>query len=130
MIRRGILAACCGAMEMKDNAVLQVFCFPPEFVGFAGHFPDQPILPAVVQIGMGMLLAQALLHESEDALVLGSVGKAKFVRIIEPGQRVVAQCIRQVLAGRRFEVRLSVEQTAASSFTLEYVLSGKGQIRA
>jgi len=56
------------------------FIFPPTFVGFDGHFPDRPILPGIVQVLAGMLTA------GDDSMTLQKVAKAKFSRVINPGE--------------------------------------------
>ncbi|MCK5803220.1 MAG: hypothetical protein KAI66_10325, partial [Lentisphaeria bacterium] len=34
------------------------FCLPPDFVGFAGHFPGRPILPAFLQVVVSRMLVE------------------------------------------------------------------------
>ncbi len=59
------------------------FCFSKDFIGFKGHFPNNPVVPGVVQIScvryMCSLFFNKLLHISK-------IYKVKFIRIITPGQ--------------------------------------------
>ncbi|SFJ98262.1 3-hydroxyacyl-[acyl-carrier-protein] dehydratase [Desulfomicrobium apsheronum] len=64
------------------------FIFPPTFVGFDGHFPDRPILPGIVQILAGMLTAG-------DSMKLQKVAKAKFSRVINPGELMLVRAETQ-----------------------------------
>ena len=37
-------------LEMESRTLTSRFSFPPEFIGFQGHFPAKKILPGVCQI--------------------------------------------------------------------------------
>jgi 3-hydroxyacyl-[acyl-carrier-protein] dehydratase len=37
-------------LEMESRTLTSRFSFPPEFIGFQGHFPSKKILPGVCQI--------------------------------------------------------------------------------
>jgi len=65
------------------------FIFPPTFVGFDGHFPDRPILPGIVQVLAGMLTA------GDDSMTLQKVAKAKFSRVINPGELMLVRAETQ-----------------------------------
>ena len=57
-IEPSILSDCLKSVTNVENDVIQgTFTFPPDFIAFAGHFPGQPILPAVVQLAAVRLLA-------------------------------------------------------------------------
>lgn len=128
VIRRGILAARCGPPDITDGVLIrQAFRFPLEFAGFSGHFPSEPILPAVVQIGMGILLVELLLEsDAKDKLVLEFVRQAKFVRKLQPCQAIMAQCRRRGPDERSFDIALTVDQAPASSFTLNFASQHNG----
>ena len=61
------------------------FTFPPNAPYFKGHFPDFPVLPGVVQLGLAHHFAQTFLRTE---FVIGCVKKMKFSRPILPGERV------------------------------------------
>jgi 3-hydroxyacyl-[acyl-carrier-protein] dehydratase len=65
-----------------------LLCCPADFPGFAGHFPSQPVLPAVLQ-----LLAVRLLAESLLATPLAPVGgdRLKFKGMVGPGEVVTVR---------------------------------------
>jgi 3-hydroxyacyl-[acyl-carrier-protein] dehydratase len=119
-MRREILAARLGEFAPMGETFVGRFLFGHDFVGFAGHFPGYPLLPAVVQILVGQIVAEALAQKETGApLVATAVEKAKFVREVRPGEEVLAECRRVMLkGGAGFELRLSVNGEAASSFVL------------
>ena len=49
---------------------------PEKFFAFSGHFPGQPILPAVLQLKIGIYLCQKLVGRE---LFLTSIDRAKFL---------------------------------------------------
>lgn len=123
-ISDGILAARLGpATREADQTLRQDFSFPPDFVGFAGHFPGDPILPAVVQIGLGVVLSQALLSEKAGHQRLETVTRAKFLRKLKPGETITARCCRRGPDGGACNVVLTVDQQQAAVFTLTFSLA-------
>ncbi len=129
LILKSVQVAMRGAPIFTDNQTIQqTFIFPPEFVGFSGHFPDEPILPAVVQISMGVLLAGMLIRpDKPDMLVLKSVRKAKFTRKLRPVEAIMASCSIKDRHKLCFDVALKVEQEQASVFILELYSLPDGQ---
>lgn len=104
------------------DGVKQCYRFGADFIGFAGHFPGYPILPAFVQV----LAAQTLIEEhSERDLELATVEKAKFHLPLHPEQEIeVAVRRRQVGARIVYEARLGVVKGLASAFRLAFVDRG------
>lgn len=73
-----------------DGGVCEaVFVFPPEFPGFAGHFPDNPVLPGIAQI-------MAVVHtcEADVPPSLRGIKTCKFLRPVVPGERVTVRSTR------------------------------------
>ncbi|PTN38119.1 3-hydroxyacyl-ACP dehydratase [Desulfonatronum sp. SC1] len=127
-IRDGILAARLGAATWEtDQAIRQDFSFPPDFVGFAGHFPGEPILPAVVQIGVGVVLVQTLLAKGTGPYRLKTVTRAKFLRKLKPGETITVRCARRGPDGGAFDVALTVDQQQAAAFTLTFSLASTSE---
>jgi 3-hydroxyacyl-[acyl-carrier-protein] dehydratase len=60
-------------------------CCPADFPGFAGHFPDQPVLPAVLQLLAVRLLAESLL---ESPLTPVGGDRLKFKGMVGPAETV------------------------------------------
>lgn len=61
------------------------FVFPADYVGFAGHFPEMPILPAIVQLAAVRWLAECAVGKKLAPL---RYEKTKFKGMIGPDERV------------------------------------------
>lgn len=68
---------------MRENRFL--YLIPPGFPAFEGHFPGNPLLPAVCQTG---LCADALSRQEGKPLEISAVARAKFMRPVLPGAQV------------------------------------------
>ncbi|MBM9519738.1 hypothetical protein JWG39_07870 [Desulforhopalus vacuolatus] len=84
------LSLCCISTQVngRDENIIHStaqFIFSSNCIVFAGHFPEKPILPAVVQL-------TAIRYTAEQALKrplqLVSCGKIKFSEIIQPDEQV------------------------------------------
>lgn len=112
---RKALAACAAPLVRTEGE--EGFCrdYHPgaDFVGFAGHFPGQPILPAVVQVLMAeMTIALALGRDTPTGLVR----HAKFMHPLHPGSTITCQVTPQDAKGGCWECRLLLGERLASSF--------------
>ena len=91
--------------------------FGPGFIGFSGHFPGNPILPAIVQIRAVVSLAEA---ESGKTLRLAAVRSAKFLSPIRPDEDVWIRYRRRVDSGMDIcDATLSVAEKTVAAFQLE-----------
>lgn len=105
-----------GPMTDAEGRLCAQYRFPETFIGFQGHFPGYPVLPAVIQIRTGQLLAEAL---HGGPLLLQSVDKGKFLQQIQPDQVIDAVCRKGSLGGKNaYEIRLTVDEKTASQFWL------------
>lgn len=66
-----------------------LFVLDENFVGFAGHFPDYPILPAFIQVQMAVRLLHLALGGPRP---LERVSAAKFTGQARPGDKLRVQC--------------------------------------
>ena len=89
---------------------------PPHSAVFDGHFPERPILPAVVQCLMAQMLIEDALGQ---ALRLVAIVQAKFTRLTGPDEIIVVSarpartagqwdCTLQVGAESVAQLRLSL----------------------
>lgn len=111
--------AACLSVQLVDRdgstATARLRC-PADFPGFAGHFPEQPVLPAVLQ-----LLAVRLLSESVLATPLQPVAveRLKFKGMVGPEDAVSLQvCLHEQDGLVKSEFRLDREGTPVASGTL------------
>lgn len=118
-LREAIRASAVGALqEGEPGEAARDFIFGEDFIGFSGHFPGYPIVPAVVQV----LAAQLLAEEARGrCLRLGSVDHAKFLIQLRPGARICVSIRDRNMAGRTVtEGRLETEQGLAASFAMVF----------
>ncbi len=72
-----------------DSRVAEArFCFPEDFIGFAGHFPGDPILPGIAQIMAAVCAAE---REEPAYPALRAVKLCKFLSPVRPGQEVLVR---------------------------------------
>jgi 3-hydroxyacyl-[acyl-carrier-protein] dehydratase len=85
-IEQGVLKQSLLSLSATENGGVEgIFSFPPDFPAFAGHFPGQPVLPAVVQVAAVRLLAAKHLQRK---LTPASLSRAKFKSMVGPGEPV------------------------------------------
>lgn len=114
---RGIRASAAGDIERTGpETVVRRYRFAPGFIGFSGHFPDNPILPAIVQVCAVVSLAE---EEGGKALRLSAVRSAKFLSPIRPDEEVSIRCRRRVDSGEDIcDATLSVAGKTSAAFQL------------
>jgi 3-hydroxyacyl-[acyl-carrier-protein] dehydratase len=74
-----------GPSREPDGTTCLEFRFAPTDPVFAGHFPNQPLVPGVFQLEMARLGAEWLIGEQ---LGVREISKAKFLRPIVPAELV------------------------------------------
>ena len=83
------LLTCCKEWHRKSNEndleLSAVFIFPPDFPGFQGHFPQQSVLPGIVQLAAVRKLAELSLKMS---LSPNSYRRCRFKNIVSPGEEI------------------------------------------
>jgi 3-hydroxyacyl-[acyl-carrier-protein] dehydratase len=90
----------------------------PTFAGFSGHFPGNPILPAVFQIA---LVARVLSLALGQDLAVRQVSSAKFTGMIRPGDRIAISG-RYARRGDEVEAGATLEVSGRSCATLSVIL--------
>ncbi|MDR0735072.1 MAG: hypothetical protein LBG16_05275 [Elusimicrobiota bacterium] len=90
------------------------FKLPADFPAFAGHFPGEPVLPAVAQIQMAVFVIGA---RAGRAAKLKEIKKAKFSAPVRAGEE-----IEIIIAPSRhencFDATVKSGEKTTSSFTL------------
>jgi len=117
---REVRSCATGPAHTDENGSLRMeFIFPPTFVGFNGHFPDRPILPGIVQVQTGMLTA------GEGNMTLQKVVKAKFSRVVSPGELMVVKAENQKKGDSILSsIIISVGGDTAATMTLALLPTG------
>lgn len=106
---------CASGIEQSGNA-RRSFCFAPDFIGFSGHFPGMPILPAMLQTLMAQMLAQQALP---SGAALAGVKRAKFARQIGPATVIEVELAWRFTLGQWIcNATLRAQEQEASSMML------------
>lgn len=122
-LKRAIIESATGPATVSEpGAIGRRYCFEPDFLGFLGHFPGYPILPALVQLMTALTCAEELMGRP---LAMDTVEKAKFVKEIQPGQEILVLCRNRVISGRQgVEVRITAEDALVSSVSMTFKEEG------
>ena len=96
-----------------DGTLTGRFRFPPDFVGFQGHFPGNPVLPAFVQVAAARVVVE---DARGTALIHCALDRARFRRTVGPEEPLSVACTP--LGEERFAVRLTAGTEAVAGFTL------------
>ena len=90
------------------------YIFRPDFPGFDGHFPDNPLLPGIAQI---MAVVQTVCHDR--AGTLHEVKRCKFTRPVQPLERLnIVVAVTESAMLRHCRASLFAEGEAASTISL------------
>jgi len=122
LLKQSIEAAVIGSPDIEPGArVTACLAFQKDFIGFSGHFPGYPILPAFVQIACAAMLIR---RATDTALIPVVLEKAKFISEIHPGDRIRVSCIRiKTPKENHWRVFIHAGKTPAAEFQ---VILGKG----
>ena len=119
-LKKEIFEAAQGEIEVigPDKAIRR-YCFPPHFIGFSGHFPEYPVLPAFVQI----LSALMVIEEWKGRpFQLFTIERAKFHIEVKPDQEMTVECREYEAKGTpAVEVKLSVAEGLAAIFHMTMI---------
>jgi len=118
-VKQEIVSSAVDEIEVTaPGTVNRRYCFSEDFIGFSGHFPGYPILPAFVQILTALTLAE---EQRGYSLELASVENAKFHIQLRPGQEIKVECTEKLVRGKPgCEARLMVAEGLASLFRMSF----------
>ena len=114
-LKQAIRRAATDQARQENGTWVQRFHFPQHFVGFAGHFPDMPVLPAIAQLLAAACVMEAALGRG---LRVASVSKAKFLAPIRPETDVRVEAAPRESDPLTCAARLYTGGELAASFTL------------
>ena len=72
-------------LDRDQGTITAELCCPADYPAFAGHFPGQPVLPAVIQLVVVRMLAAELLQVSLETV---KTGRMKFKGMIQPDEMI------------------------------------------
>ena len=115
VMRRAVLHAASQLEHLPEQGVWrQSFCFAADSAVFAGHFPEHPVLPAVVQVLMVQVVLEAIGQQAE----LASVPQAKFLAPLGPDTDILLT-LSKGRREERWECTLHSGETLAARIQLE-----------
>ncbi len=90
----------------------------PNSPWFSGHFPNNPILPAIAQIAM---VFDAIQRLHNHHLKISSIKRARFKRIIKPNDslRIIAKPGRENPVSYYFRIMVKEELACSGTLILE-----------
>jgi len=102
--------------RIDGDSFTKEFVFAADFIGFDGHFPGNPILPAMVQLMLGEVAA---VEAAGQPLVCTDAARAKFVRQVVPGETILVSGSLALKNGQtKASVTLTVNGETASTYVL------------
>ena len=124
-IGRGILRSLRRFHVGDDGAIRATLVFAPGFIGFKGHFPGHPVVPGVVLVYAGFLLAEMGIGRKLELL---SLKRVKFLKPVRPS---VPIDLTVRLSPREGEsvIRASVEIQLRGQLTAKYELGAEPKRR-
>ena len=123
-ILQGIAEAKLCAVTTDDSGTMEGrYLFTDRFAGFAGHFPEHPILPAIVEI-MTVVLLVGEQTGCRQRLVV--VEDAKFLKPVLPNQELLVRCRQRTVKGKLlYDAQLTVGDTTTATMLLELACAGE-----
>ncbi|HMB16203.1 MAG TPA: hypothetical protein VKN62_07790 [Pelovirga sp.] len=115
-MREAISQAAVAPLQVSSGGGRQQYRFGKNFAGFSGHFPDYPVLPAVLQSLLGQILAEQIVGRP---LRFQALQQAKFTRQVRPDELldVTVECQQQD-GMYRCKAILTVADERAAQFVL------------
>ena len=119
-LKRALEAAQTGESRPSGPGwVGRTFRFDESFLGFSGHFPGYPIVPAFVEVLASIVVMEKI---KKTSLEIRALDNAKFQRELHPKALVTVECREtQDLPHLAFQARLVDENGTAASFSVRCV---------
>jgi 3-hydroxyacyl-[acyl-carrier-protein] dehydratase len=112
-------AALCGATTAEEGTLERTYLFPQQFAGFQGHFPEHPILPAIVEI---LTVVSLVSEQMGSRQRLSAVEDAKFLTPVRPEQELLVKCRPKLVKGKQlWDAQLSVAGVTTATMLLDLV---------
>ncbi len=108
--------------EVLPTGIRLALEVPANLAWFSGHFPGNPVLPGVVQVGWAVAFAREHFGFAADPPHLDRV---KFQRPIQPGVCLDLELTRSAADARRVSWRLSEAGNPVSSGRMEFSETSK-----
>lgn len=97
------------------------YAFPQHFLGFQGHFPEYPVLPAVIQCCLGINASSLLCKKN---LCLVGISKAKYKQQLIPDMAFEVRAVYKKNTqpeDLHFSIKITAETGLIASFHLQLI---------
>ena len=103
-------------LQITDNTTTSLLWVTPDMPAFAGHFPDQPILPGVMQLHWGIQLANLIWPQYAADTAFVGTARVKFKAPVLPDTLMRLQLTRET----QIKLTLSSASAELTSLWLRY----------
>jgi len=112
--------------QSEDNEISADIRVPSDSHWFDGHFPGEPILPGVAQIGM---VLDAIRKAHHPDLMISSVRRVRFKHIIRPDDqlKIIAVPLKQETDSYSFRILVQEETVCSGVMTVELLKNLPGE---
>lgn len=102
----------------SSNEILADVEVMPDSPWFSGHFPREPILPGIAQLGM---VFDAITKSCNQALKISSVRRVRFKQIIRPDDhlRIIVTPLKKNGWSYSFRIMVEAELACSGVMTVE-----------
>jgi 3-hydroxyacyl-[acyl-carrier-protein] dehydratase len=107
-----------GINRSKENEISADIHVPPDSPWFDGHFPGEPVLPGVAQIGM---VFDAISNARNQDLRISGVRRVRFKRMIRPDDqlKIIAAPLNKEIGAYSFRIMIQEEAVCSGVLTVE-----------
>ena len=111
---------CMSDLKAAGESLQARFSFPKEFVGFQGHFKDNPVLPGICKIQAVLAMYESFYNKP---FRLSEVSLAKYFLPVTFDETVTVQCDLKSPEGL-FSIKAALHRDEAKVAMLQLVLEG------
>ena len=107
-----------GMNRSEENEISADIHVPPDSPWFDGHFPGEPVLPGVAQIGM---VFDAISKARNRDLRISGVRRVRFKRMIRPDDqlKIIAAPLNKEIGAYSFRIMIQEEAVCSGVLTVE-----------
>jgi 3-hydroxyacyl-[acyl-carrier-protein] dehydratase len=107
-----------GLTRSDENEIEASIHVPSDSPWFCGHFPGEPILPGVAQIGM---VIDAIRQDQGRNLKVSGVRRVRFKQIIRPDDqlKIIAAPLKENAGAYSFRILVADETVCSGVMTVE-----------
>jgi len=107
-----------GLTRSDQNEISAAVHLPPDSPWFQGHFPGEPILPGVAQLGM---VIDVIRKAQKQDLKVSAVRRVRFKQIIRPDDqlKIIAAPLREDTNTYSFRILIEDETVCSGVVTVK-----------